>query len=425
VSELAFTSLSATPLRVSLRAMPTVRSSAARLDSIERAKRIRDLTLCVVIAPLVLLLGLVLALCVRLETGGPVLITRQRSGRGGRTFQMLRFRTRFVIPEGTGRPATPFGPGRRAGAYGRGSRTAVGRVLHATRLVNLPALFNVITGEMALVGPRPRRYHADCHRLWHTAPLEVRPGLTGPCRVAGRKLDRDEETRLDIGYVRSQNTAVDVGIVLSTLRVVLSGARILVKRVFDIVVAASLLILLAPCMALIAWMVWRTSQGPVLFRQLRVGVDGRPFHILKFRTMCSDAEAVLRSDPALHAAYVANDFKLPLGIDPRITPIGLWLRRTSLDELPQLWNVLRGDMSLVGPRPVVPDEVAHYGHRADTFLSVLPGVTGLWQVCGRSDLPYPERCDVELDYVRTWSLSRDLVILYRTVGAVVSGRGAN
>jgi exopolysaccharide production protein ExoY len=426
VSDLALTTLTGVPLRAFPRSARVIRGSGDRLESAERVKRIRDLAACLALGPIALLLTLVLAAFVRMETRGPVFVTLQRSGRGGRPFRMHRFRTRTMVEGSAGGSWVDIRGGARGdgAAAANGSRTSVGRFLHATGLENLPALLNVLTGEMALVGPRPRRYQTDSHRLWHTAPLEVRPGLTGPCRVADRALSRDEQARLDIAYVRTQNSTLDLRIVWATLAFVLSGTRILVKRIFDILIAAALLVLLAPCMAAIAVVVRRSSPGPVLFRQKRVGVDGRPFRILKFRTMCSDAETVLRSDAALYAAYVENGYKLPLGIDPRITRIGLWLRRTSLDELPQLWNVLRGDMSLVGPRPVVPDEVAHYGDRAQTFLSVLPGVTGLWQVCGRSDVPYPERCDVELDYVRSWSLSQDLVILYRTVGAVVSGRGA-
>lgn len=139
----------------------------------------------------------------------------------------------------------------------------------------------------------------------------------------------------------------------------------------------------------------------------------------------SNAEAILRSDPELYAEYVRNDFKLPPERDTRITRMGRFLRRTSLDELPQLWNVLRGEMSLVGPRPVVVDELTHYGTEKPVFLSLKPGVTGAWQVNGRSSVPYPDRAMVELEYVRSWSLGRDLQILLQTVPAVLAQRGAH
>jgi exopolysaccharide production protein ExoY len=196
------------------------------------------------------------------------------------------------------------------------------------------------------------------------------------------------------------------------------------KRDMDIALAAVLLLVAAPVMLIIAAAIRWTSPGAAIFRQVRIGRNARPFRIWKFRTMRGDAEAVLRADAALYAEYVANDYKLPPDRDPRITPLGRWLRRTSLDELPQLINVLRGEMSLVGPRPIVTDEIAHYGDHADTFHAALPGLTGAWQVAGRSDLRYPERCDVELEYVRNWSLARDLMILLATVRLVISGRGA-
>jgi len=140
--------------------------------------------------------------------------------------------------------------------------------------------------------------------------------------------------------------------------------------------------------------------------------------------MDADAEARLLADPVLFQQYVEHDYKLPVSIDSRITRIGRFLRRTSLDELPQLWNVLRGDMSLVGPRPIVPDEIHHYNGEGPLLLSVKPGMTGAWQVMARSAVSYPERATVELEYVEGWSLWRDLAILVRTIPAVLGGRGA-
>ncbi|MBA2244400.1 MAG: sugar transferase [Gemmatimonadetes bacterium] len=278
---------------------------------------------------------------------------------------------------------------------------------------------------MSLVGPRPTPLSAESYRLWHTARLEVKPGITGLWQISDRSnLSFDDCSRLDIAYIRNRTVGLDAKILLQTIGVVVSSGSPVLKRVLDIAISAVLLLLLAPLMLIIAAAIRWTSPGPVLFRQVRVGKNGRLFKIIKFRTMRSDAEAALTADPVLYAAYVANDYKLPPESDPRITPQGRWLRKTSLDELPQLFNVLRGEMSLVGPRPVVPNEIAHYGDRAAKFCSVPPGLTGAWQVFGRSDLHYPARCDVELAYVQTWSLSQDLVILFKTVGAVLSGRGA-
>jgi lipopolysaccharide/colanic/teichoic acid biosynthesis glycosyltransferase len=141
--------------------------------------------------------------------------------------------------------------------------------------------------------------------------------------------------------------------------------------------------------------------------------------------MYTDAEQRLRSHPQLYRTYVENDYKLPEEVDTRITRIGRFLRRTSLDELPQLWNVLKGEMSLVGPRPIVPDEIRHYNGEASLLLTLKPGITGAWQVSGRSTLQYPERATVELEYVEQWSLLSDLWILLRTIPAVLTRRGAH
>ena len=207
--------------------------------------------------------------------------------------------------------------------------------------------------------------------------------------------------------------------------VALRWQQLLVKRVLDMVLASALIVLLTPLMMAVAIALIVGSPGPVIYGQRRLGRYGRSFKCFKFRSMFTDAEQRLASDPELHAEYVRNGFKLPDGQDPRITPLGRVLRRTSLDELPQLWNVLRGEMSLVGPRPIVPAEIRHYREDSQMLLLLQPGITGLWQVSGRSNLAYPERTDLELEYVEEWSLSRDLRILAATIPAVLQRRGAH
>ncbi|WP_214326057.1 sugar transferase [Nonomuraea sediminis] len=199
----------------------------------------------------------------------------------------------------------------------------------------------------------------------------------------------------------------------------LAGARKLVKSVFDRVVAFGLLVLLAPLLAGLAVAVRMTSPGPALFRQTRVGRDGRPFTIVKFRTMRPDAE---RQKIALVSEGDGLLFKIRN--DPRVTPLGARMRRHSLDELPQLINVLLGHMSLVGPRPPLPEEVARYGDDVRRRLLVRPGLTGLWQVSGRSDLSWEESVRLDLRYVENWSLMLDLQILWKTWSAVARGQGA-
>jgi lipopolysaccharide/colanic/teichoic acid biosynthesis glycosyltransferase len=205
-----------------------------------------------------------------------------------------------------------------------------------------------------------------------------------------------------------------------------AAARSTAKRLIDVVGAAMGLVLLFPLMMVIALLVRLSSPGPALFRQLRQGHGGRPFWFLKFRTMAVDAEHRLRDLESLNEAAGGVLFKIRR--DPRVTPLGRWLRRTSLDELPQLLNVLRGEMSMVGPRPLQMRDSAlleqlepeAYARR----LSVLPGLTGAWQVGGRSETDAQGMLQLDLDYIERWSLWRDLGILCRTVGAVLRGRGA-
>ncbi len=168
-----------------------------------------------------------------------------------------------------------------------------------------------------------------------------------------------------------------------------------------------------------------TSRGPVLFRQERVGLGGQGFRMYKFRTMRYDAEELLNSDPDLWDQYVHNDYKLPVSDDPRITRLGKWLRRTSLDELPQMINVLLGSMSLVGPRPVTRAQFDAFAEVVDAYRSVRPGLTGYWQVNGRSDVHYPERAEYDRHYVAEWSFWLDVSLIVRTPLAVIGGRGAH
>jgi exopolysaccharide biosynthesis polyprenyl glycosylphosphotransferase len=200
-----------------------------------------------------------------------------------------------------------------------------------------------------------------------------------------------------------------------------TGARQVIKGTFDKVVALTALIMLAPLMACIALAVRLSDGGPALFRQTRVGRDERLFTVYKFRTMVSDAE---KQKNALQAQNEGNGLLFKIRDDPRITSIGAWLRRYSLDELPQLWNVLKGDMSLVGPRPALSAEAAEYDYYVRRRLAVKPGVTGLWQVSGRSDLSWEEAVRLDVRYVEQWSLMLDLQILWKTWSAVVHGSGA-
>lgn len=193
----------------------------------------------------------------------------------------------------------------------------------------------------------------------------------------------------------------------------------LAKRMIDVVGASVGMVLLSPVMVAVAVAIRLESKGPAVFKHWRIGRDSKRFACLKFRTMREDAEEILARDAELKALYREHNYKLPEEMDPRVTPLGKLLRRTSLDELPQLWNVLKGEMSLVGPRPVVEEELEHYRGSERLFLSVRPGMTGAWAVNGRHHVGYPARSDMELRYVRTWSVRQDLSILAGTVSAVM------
>jgi lipopolysaccharide/colanic/teichoic acid biosynthesis glycosyltransferase len=196
-----------------------------------------------------------------------------------------------------------------------------------------------------------------------------------------------------------------------------------VKRGMDVVVAVAGLVAVAPVLVLLAAVIRAESAGNPFFGHQRVGAGGRRFRCWKLRTMYANAEERLERDPVLRQAYEANDFKLPDTEDPRITRVGRWLRRSSLDELPQLWNVVVGEMSLVGPRPVVANELAHYRGTMLELLSVRPGITGAWVANGRHGVAYPQRASLELDYVRHHTFRGDLAILLGTVKAVLRPGG--
>lgn len=201
----------------------------------------------------------------------------------------------------------------------------------------------------------------------------------------------------------------------------LEGGQRVAKRMFDLLVSCSLIFFTAPLLALLALLVKWDSPGPILFRQERVGIEGKHFKMLKFRSMVINAEERLAD---LASQNEGNGLLFKIKDDPRVTRIGKFIRKYSLDELPQLFNIFEGSMSLVGPRPPLPSEVAAYEHDVRRRLLVKPGLTGLWQVSGRSNLSWQDSVRLDLYYVENWSLTGDLVILLRTARAVFGGKGA-
>lgn len=199
--------------------------------------------------------------------------------------------------------------------------------------------------------------------------------------------------------------------------------RDITKRSFDIIFSLSILIFFSPLYLLLALLIAMSSSGPIFYVQERVGKNYKRFGCIKFRTMVHNADEVLESmiagSPQMREEFEDN-FKLR--DDPRVTWIGRFLRLTSLDEFPQFWNVLKGDMSVVGPRPLVPEELCKYGSRIDKVLTIRPGITGLWQVSGRNDIPYPQRVQIDVYYVvcRHWLM--DIWIVIKTIGVVIFPR---
>lgn len=197
------------------------------------------------------------------------------------------------------------------------------------------------------------------------------------------------------------------------------------KQGIDRLIALFALVFFAPFLLIIAGLIIVLDGRPVVFSQMRVGLDGRLFRCYKFRTMVRNADRaladLLSSDPAAREEWRLTQ---KLTNDPRVSCLGAFLRKTSLDELPQLWNVLKGDMSIVGPRPIVTSEIRHYGDRFSDYMSVRPGITGLWQVSGRSDTTYEQRVQLDCKYIEQQNVLLDLKIMLRTVGVVLRRKGA-
>ena len=204
-----------------------------------------------------------------------------------------------------------------------------------------------------------------------------------------------------------------------------SSVYLFSKRVTDIILSSLALIGFSP-LFLFVFIASRfgENKGPVFFKQVRIGKNGKPFKIYKFRSMIVDADEILHKDKELYNKYVKNNYKLEPEEDPRITKLGEWLRRTSIDEIPQFINILRGEMSIIGPRPVVKKELAEYGDRVGKFLSVKPGAMGLWQASGRSNIGCPERCDMELGYVDKASYWFDCKIMFKNIISIFKHTGA-
>ncbi len=362
--------------------VPLLTLRKARLSPVERAvKAVLDRGLATI-----LLLGLSPALLVMLawqrrHAGRPLLDRRRVLGARGAAFDLLSFHS-----------SAPFA---------------------SNLLAKLPGLLNVLRGQLSLVGPRPMS-EAEARTL--SMPLTaIQPGLTGPWRHGA---DPTEQATLDVYYVRSYSVWLDIAVLFERAMVRL---RPFSKRCLDLVGATVLLALGSPIVCACFAAVWIESGRPLIHRRRVIRRGGGTFDAFKIRTMVRDADRILSEDASLRSAFSASN---KLASDPRVTRVGRWLRRLSLDELPQLVNVLRGEMSLVGPRMITQAELPEWGTSGRLLLSVRPGLTGLWQVSGRQLLSKAERIRLDAEYVRRMSLRLDLMILARTLLAVASGHGA-
>lgn len=193
------------------------------------------------------------------------------------------------------------------------------------------------------------------------------------------------------------------------------------KRLFDIAIAlVGMIVLVIVTIILATFYSFGKNKGRIFFSQERIGLNGKTFKIYKYRSMVENAQEILKKDPKLYKKYIENSYKLLPEEDPRMTRLGRFIRRHSIDEIPQFINILKGDMSFIGPRPVIAEELLQYGERAPKFLSVKPGATGWWQVSGRSEVGYPERCDVELYYVDNCSFKLDMKIFFLELKRIIT-----
>lgn len=200
------------------------------------------------------------------------------------------------------------------------------------------------------------------------------------------------------------------------------------KRVMDVFIGLFGTIFIVLPSSLISYIIYKIKgyKGSIFFTQYRVGLKGKKFKIIKFRSMVENAEELLTANKALYEKYINNSYKLPPNEDPRLTNIGDFIRKTSIDEIPQFINLMLGDMSLIGPRPILENELEEYSkEEQQVLLSVRPGITGMWQVSGRSEVYYPERCEMELYYPRNQSFLLDVKIFFLTIKKVLSGEGAH
>lgn len=389
------------------------------------------------------------------KDNGPIFYTQNRIGKNGKIFKMYKFRTMNVNADEELAKILQEDEERRE-EYRKYKKlkddpriTKTGAFLRRTGLDEFPQLINVFLGQMSIVGPRPYLpEEIDDMGVYYTYIIQHKPGITGISQISGRtSIDFVDRMDMDLKYHYRRNAIVDMKIALITLLVTLrnrdaytgvgtqvndlteqflKGITLFVKRLIDICGAIVGIIILIPVTAVVAVVNFICKDyGPLFYSQDRIGKDGKHFKMYKFRSMVVGADEILKKLLAENED-LRKEFEATrkLQNDPRITKAGKILRKTSLDEFPQFINVLKGEMSLVGPRAVIDDEIEYFGNHKEEVLSVKPGITGYWAANGRSNTSYDERVEMETYYANNVSIPLDIKILFKTVISVIKKEGA-
>ena len=384
---------------------------------------------------------------------GPIFYTQKRIGKNGKIFKMYKFRTMVTnadeILEAMLQDEKIKEEYEKYRKLPNDPRlTKFGKILRKTSLDEFPQFINVLKGEMSLVGPRPYLpEEKEKMGSYYKYIVEHKPGITGIYQIAG--VDRVEfldRLDMDVRYHYAKSFIIDVKIILITLLITLRKKKtynvgemlsdtvhyiskcfsLLIKRIIDILGALVGAITLIPLTAII-WILNKMNKedGPIFYTQERIGKDGKHFKMYKYRSMVVNADEVLADllEKDENARKEYNTYK-KLKNDPRITKIGEFLRKTSLDEFPQFINVLKGDMSLVGPRPYLPKEKEDMREYYEIITKYKPGITGLWQIGGRSEVTFEDRLNMDINYHKNHSNVRDLSIVLKTINNVIKRNGA-
>lgn len=386
---------------------------------------------------------------------GPIFYTQDRIGKNGKVFKMYKFRTMDKNADEELTKILNTDENRKEEfnkykkLYNDPRVTKVGYFLRKTGLDELPQMLNILKGQMSLVGPRPYRpEEQEDMGKYYSYIIQHKPGITGISQISGRaRVEFADRLDMDLRYHYRKNFLLDLKVLLITMLVTLKrkdtysdvgvqvndlandivkGITLFIKRCIDICGGLVGVILLLPITFVVKVAnILNKDNGPVFYTQDRIGKNGKLFKIYKYRTMVQDADKklfeLLEQDEKTREEYKINK---KLKNDPRITKFGSFLRKTSIDELPQLINVLKGDMSIVGPRPYLPREQEDMGNYYNKIIETKPGITGLWQVSGRSNTTFEERMKFDLKYNNEFSVSKDIEILLKTAVSVAKREGA-